>query len=86
MVNLPAISEKDKGDFKFGCEQGVDMIFASFVRKLADVEEMRKELGEKGKDILIISKVTMQGCDRGEVIVMRDHWHSLHNVHVEPQL
>ncbi|KAL5469411.1 hypothetical protein EMCRGX_G030663 [Ephydatia muelleri] len=57
VVNLPAISEKDKGDFKFGCEQGVDMIFASFVRKLADVEEMRKELGEKGKDILIISKI-----------------------------
>ena len=61
VVNLPAISKKDKEDFKFGREQGVDMIFASFVRKAADVEDMRKELGEEGKDILIISKVTTAG-------------------------
>ena len=65
VVNLPAISQKDKDDFKFGREQGVDMIFASFVRKVADVEEMRKELGEEGRNILIISKVTVGG---GEVI------------------
>ncbi|KAL5469410.1 hypothetical protein EMCRGX_G030662 [Ephydatia muelleri] len=57
LINLPAMSEKDKEDFKFGCEQGVDMIFASFVRKAADIEEMRKELGEEGKDILIVSKI-----------------------------
>ena len=61
------MSEKDKEDFKFGCEQGVDMIFASFVRKAADIEEMRKELGEEGKDILIVSKVTMQGGGMFEV-------------------
>ena len=59
VVNLPAMSQKDKDDFKFGREQGVDIIVASFVRKAADIEEMRKELGEEGKDILIVSKVTV---------------------------
>ena len=31
-VRLPAITEKDKEDIKFGAEQGIDFIAASFVR------------------------------------------------------
>ena len=31
-VRLPAITEKDKDDIKFGVEQGIDFIAASFVR------------------------------------------------------
>ena len=33
------------------------MVFASFIRKKEDVQAVRKVLGEKGKHILIISKI-----------------------------
>lgn len=45
-VKLPGITEKDANDILFGIEQGVDFIAASFVRRAADVLEIR-ELLEK---------------------------------------
>ena len=45
-------------DLKFGVEQDVDIVFASFIRKATDVEAVRKALGEEGKHIPIISKVS----------------------------
>lgn len=45
-VRLPAITEKDKEDIKFGVEQGIDFIAASFVRNAECVLEIKAFLKE----------------------------------------
>lgn len=56
-INLPAITEKDIQDIKFGIEQRLDFIAASFVRKAGDVLAIRQILEEAGADLDIISKI-----------------------------
>lgn len=57
-VRLPAITEKDKEDIRFGVEQGIDFIAASFVRNAECVLEIRAFLKEIGAPYTpIIAKV-----------------------------
>jgi pyruvate kinase len=67
-IDLPGITEKDAEDILFGVGQGVDFIAASFVRKRADVEEIRKLIAKTG--IKIISKIENQeGLDNFDDIL-----------------
>jgi pyruvate kinase len=69
-VDLPALSEKDKKDLKFGVDNKVDMIFASFIRRGQDVKYIREVLGEGGKNIKIISKISNhQGLENFDEIL-----------------
>ncbi|NTW71719.1 MAG: pyruvate kinase [Eubacteriaceae bacterium] len=57
-IQLPAITQKDIDDIKFGINAGVDFIAASFVRKREDVLSIRKVLeSNNGEYIQIISKI-----------------------------
>ena len=60
-VNLPAITEKDWEDIRFGLESGVDWIALSFVREAADVRQLRQFLAaQKKSNINIIAKIEDQ--------------------------
>src|SRR5690606_5945360 len=56
-VSLPPVTDKDIRDIKFGIENDIDYIAASFVRSADDVREIRRILGENGGEgIQIIAK------------------------------
>ncbi len=70
-LSMPFISQKDEDDIRFGCEQNVDFIAASFVRRKEDVLAIRKILVEMGQPkINIIAKIENQeGFDNLEEIL-----------------
>ena len=60
-LSMPFISEKDGEDIRFGCDNDVDFIAASFVRRKEDVFAIRRILTEMGKPkINIIAKIENQ--------------------------
>lgn len=57
-LRLPAVTPKDIEDIKFGCQQDIDLIAASFVRSAEHVLTIKKLLAEEKKpDILVIAKI-----------------------------
>ncbi len=61
-LSLPAVTEQDRKDLAFIATQGVDFVFASFMRKAEHVHAIREALGEAGRHIHVISKIE---CSQG---------------------
>lgn len=70
-INLPALTEKDIDDIKFGIVNGVDFVAASFIRKAEDVKAIRQLLNELGgREVMIISKIeNKEGLDNIDGII-----------------
>ena len=70
-IHLPALTEKDVADIRFGVENDFDFIAASFVRQASDVEAVRRVLHDCGGDsVKIIAKIENQeGVDNIDEIL-----------------
>ena len=70
-IHLPALTEKDVADIRFGVENDFDFIAASFVRQASDVEAVRQVLHDCGGDsVKIIAKIENQeGVDNIDEIL-----------------
>jgi pyruvate kinase len=56
-VNVPALSEKDEIDLRWGLRLGVDMIALSFVRNASDIIRVQEIMTEEGRTVPVIAKI-----------------------------
>ena len=69
-IKLPALTDKDKEDIRFGMEMGFDYIAASFIRSADAIREIRSILAEGGSEMGIIAKIeNEEGLDNLEAIM-----------------
>ena len=70
-LSMDFISPKDEEDLRFGCENNVDCIFASFVRRPEDILAMKEILKKYGNpDIPIFAKIeNPEAVEKIEAIV-----------------
>ncbi len=71
ILNMDYISPKDKADIEFACDQDLDFIAASFVRRADDIAQIRAILAAKNNThVRIISKIENQeGVENMEEII-----------------
>ncbi len=70
-LNMPFISEKDRCDIIYACEQNLDFIAASFVRRASDILEIKDILkAHNCERIQVIAKIeNLEGVDNAEEII-----------------
>ncbi|QDZ13813.1 pyruvate kinase [Humibacter ginsenosidimutans] len=69
-VNVPALSEKDEADLRWGLKLGADYIALSFVRNASDIDRVHEIMDEEGRRVPVIAKIEKpQAVDSLEEIV-----------------
>ena len=69
-VNVPALSEKDEADLRWGLKLGADLIALSFVRNAADIDRVHEIMAEEGRKVPVIAKIEKpQAVDNLEEII-----------------
>lgn len=73
-LNVPFMSDKDREDIIFACQNDGDFLAASFVSCANDVLEIKKIIDEQGSEMKIISKIenTMAINNIEEIISVSD--------------
>ncbi|MEW6278430.1 MAG: pyruvate kinase, partial [Candidatus Eremiobacterota bacterium] len=56
-LSVPAVTEKDERDLRFGLAQGVDYVAASFVRQASDLDRIRRIMTEVGVTRPVVVKI-----------------------------
>ncbi len=56
-VSVPALSEKDIDDLRWGLRTGVDMVALSFVRSAQDIIDVHRIMDEEGMRLPVIAKI-----------------------------
>ncbi len=56
-VSVPALSEKDIEDLRWGLHAGADFIALSFVRSAADIKDVHRIMDEEGIRVPVIAKI-----------------------------
>jgi pyruvate kinase len=56
-VNVPALSDKDEADLRWGLELGADLVALSFVRNASDIERVHEIMQEVGRRVPVIAKI-----------------------------
>ena len=60
LIDLPAVTERDIEDIRFGISQGIDFIAASFTRKAVNILDVRRIVEEMNANVHIIAKIESQ--------------------------
>ncbi len=69
-VNVPALSEKDEDDLRWGLKLGADLIALSFVRNADDIIRVHEIMTEEGRRVPVIAKIEKpQAVDHLEAII-----------------
>jgi len=60
---VSCLTDKDREDLRFGIQHGVDYVAVSFVRSAADIQEVRRFLGQEGANLPVVAKL-----ERAEIV------------------